>query len=617
MEVAKRRTMMEGRLRISYVLIPCLVFTLAVAVPLMASAALEKTEEWVARYNSPGNGDDQANAIAVDSSGNVCVTGEGEGDYATVKYDTNGNELWVARYNSPTDGSDEAYDIAVDTSGNIYVTGESYGSGTARDYATVKYDTDGNELWVKRYNGPGNGDDQAFSIAVDTSGNIYVTGRSYGSGTARDYATVKYDTAGNELWVKRYNGPGNGDDQAFSIAVDTSGNIYVTGKSTGSETGYDYATVKYDTNGNDLWVARYNSPADGPDEAYAIAVDTSGNIYVTGGSYGLSETGYDYATVKYDANGNELWVGRYSNSPINDYNEAAAIAVDSSGNAYVTGGSYGGDTTWDDFATVKYDGSAGNELWVKRYNGPGEDYDWAYAIAVDSSGNVYVTGRSYGGDTTWDDFATVKYDSAGNLIWVARYNSPGNGDDQARAIAIDTSGNTYVTGKSDGNGTGYDYATVKYGSAGAVEVTMDLPKGWSMISLPVIPDDASVAALFPDAVVVYGFEMGLGYVRKEIVEVGQGYWILVNEAQSYTLTGGPIDSYTIPVDADGWLMIGGCTGPATASVAPGNIGVIYKFTQAFGYQPVFESEFLERGKGYWILIQDATPGTTISVEKVD
>jgi hypothetical protein len=148
-------------------------------------------------------------------------------------------------------------------------------------------------------------------------------------------------------------------------------------------------------------------------------------------------------------------------------------------------------------------------------------------------------------------------------------------------------------------------------------VTMALPKGWSMISLPVIPDNASVAALFPDAVVVYGFEKSLGYVRKETLEAGQGYWILVNEAQSYTLTGKPIESYIIPIDADGWLMIGGCTEPAKASVDTGNIGVIYKFTQEFGYQRVLASESLERGQGYWVLINDATPDGTISVETVD
>ena len=151
----------------------------------------------------------------------------------------------MRRYNGPGNGTDWVEGIAVDGFGNVYVTGHSYGSGTNWDYATVKYDPQGNQLWVQRYNGPGNVDDGAFAIAVDGSGNVYVTGYSWGSGTYQDYATIKYDPVGNQLWEKRYNGPGNGDDFVYAIAVDGSGNVYVTGYSWGSGTGYDYAIIKY------------------------------------------------------------------------------------------------------------------------------------------------------------------------------------------------------------------------------------------------------------------------------------------------------------------------------------------------------------------------------------
>ncbi len=128
---------------------------------------------------------------------------------------------------------------------------------------------------------------------MDGSGNVYVTVWSVGSGTSEDYCTIKYDSAGNELWVARYNGPGNSAEDAQAIAVDGSGNVYITG---GSEV--DYATVKYDLDGNEIWVTHYDGPANGTDSARGMVVDALGNIYVTGGSDGVG-TGRDYATIKY------------------------------------------------------------------------------------------------------------------------------------------------------------------------------------------------------------------------------------------------------------------------------------------------------------------------------
>jgi hypothetical protein len=194
---------------------------------------------------------DQARAIGVDASGNVYVTGRSTSgttgsDYATVKYSTSGTERWVRRYDEPTIQDDGASAMAVDDSGNVYVTGRSYGTGTTGwDYATIKYDTDGHELWVERYNGPGNHSDYARSIAVDDSGSVYVTGCSVGRGGYWDYATVKYDTGGNELWVERYNGSGNLNDVANAAAVHSSGTVYVTGNSDGDGTSADYATIRY------------------------------------------------------------------------------------------------------------------------------------------------------------------------------------------------------------------------------------------------------------------------------------------------------------------------------------------------------------------------------------
>ena len=205
-------------------------------------------------------------------------------------------EEWVARYDGPL-GRGRAIALAVDTEGNVYVTGSSTGSGTAEDYATVKYSSEGEELWVARYDGPGGDDDYALALALDSDGNIYVTGSSEGSDLCSDYATVKYSPAGEELWVARYDGPGDGNDWGYALALDSDGNIYVTGSSGGLDTGEDYATVKYSSEGEELWVARYDRPGGGSAVANALAVDSEGNVYVTGAG-----------TIKYNTEGEELWV---------------------------------------------------------------------------------------------------------------------------------------------------------------------------------------------------------------------------------------------------------------------------------------------------------------------
>jgi len=317
-------------------------------------------------------------------------------------------QQWVARYNGPGNSGDYARSIALDGSGNVYVTGYSTGTGTNEDYCTIKYNSSGDTLWVRRYDGPGNNYDYAYSIVVDGSGNVYVTGGSSGNGTSLDYCTIKYNSSGVQQWVARYNGPGNGSDAARSITLDGSGNVYVTGGSYGSGTNADYCTIKYNSSGVEQWVARYNGPGNVNDETYSIAVDALGNVYVTGYSYG-NGTGYDYCTIKYNSSGVQQWVAIY-NGPANYHDYAYSIALDGSGNVYVTGYSYGNVAGYD-YCTIKYN-SSGVQQWVARYNGPGNGDDAAFSIAVDVSGNVHVTGRSYGNGTDYD-YCTIKYNSSG------------------------------------------------------------------------------------------------------------------------------------------------------------------------------------------------------------
>jgi uncharacterized delta-60 repeat protein len=431
------------------------------ALPLFAQSV---DTAWVRRYNGPISDYDAAKAIVVDSSGNVYVTGGSKGsgtdwDYATIKYNSNGDTAWVRRYNGPSDSTDSPQAIAVDVSGNVYVTGGSYGGATRSDYATIKYFPNGDTAWVRRYNGPSNDYDYANALATDGSGNVYVTGTIVVSYENYDYATIKYYPDGDTAWVRSYNGPGNGYDYASAITVDDSGNVYVTGSSVGSGTSYDYAIIKYYPNGNTAWVKRYNGPGNSEDWTRAVALDSSGNVYVTGGSDGIT-TSLDYATIKYKPNGDTAWVRRY-NGPENLGDYAFAITVDGSGNVYVAGVSYG-DSTSNDYVTIKCFPN-GDTVWVRRYNGPENGFDWSWTIAVDGSGNVYVAGYSMGSGTDFD-YCTIKYDSSGNECWVRRYNSPDNLIDQATALAVDGSGSVYITGFSQQTSGyyNYDYATIKY-----------------------------------------------------------------------------------------------------------------------------------------------------------
>jgi subtilisin family serine protease len=434
------------------------------AVDLTSTLLSENNSEilWASRYIGP-TGTDYAQALAVDNQGNVYVAGTSAGldtlyDYATIKYDANGNQLWAARYNGPANGDDFATAMIIDNSGNVYITGHSTNTNGSADYLTIKYDTNGNQLWATRYNGPADSYDNAAGIALDNSGNVYVTGTSVGLGSSDDYATIKYDPDGNQLWVARYNGPANNADMAKAAAVDNWGNVYVTGSSNDAYGLSDFATVKYDSNGNQLWAQRYNGPGNDYDQPQAMAIDNAGNTIVTGSSYG-DGPGNDYATVKYATDGSQLWVARY-NGPGNDEDMPHSLAIDTSGSVYVTGESYGTGND-SDYATVKYD-SDGAQLWVARYNGPANNYDTANALVLDASGNVYVTGSSvrYGSNSHYN-YLTVKYNSNGAQLWVSRHD--GSGYYSAAAIAVDSSENVYVTGSNTYCATGDNYVTIKYG----------------------------------------------------------------------------------------------------------------------------------------------------------
>lgn len=421
------------------------------------------SEAWVARNTWSGRSYDVATAVATDSAGNVYVTGYGFNgttyDFVTAKYDgASGQQLWTNAYSGP--GDDVPTSLAVDAAGNVVVTGSSSGENLY-DYLTIKYSASGSQLWSARYNGPANQDDLASSVAVDATGNVVVTGTSYHGNTRYDYATVRYSASGQLLWQVQYNGATNGDDLPTDVALDAAGNAYVTG-TTYTSTQSDYATLKYDAaTGQQQWVALYNAPANSYDLVRGLAVDAAGNVAITGTSDNGRE--YDYATVKYTSNGQQEWTQRY-NGAASGYDEATAVALDAAGNVVVTGYAETVRSNWD-CITFKYAASGGQPLWQAQYNGPDGGYDEARDVAVDKAGNVAVTGRSFTGSGQ-SELATIHYSSVGQQRWASRYHSPGTGDEAPTCLAVDAAGNVTVAGYAPGrSATDTDHAVGKFAAA--------------------------------------------------------------------------------------------------------------------------------------------------------
>jgi hypothetical protein len=316
-------------------------------------------------------------------------------------------------------------------------------------------------------------------MKMDALNNVYITGRSMGLFNL-DFATVKYDSAGNLVWVARYEGPANDYDSGEDLDIDKFGNVYVTGISNGGGklTWYDYCTIKYDANGDSIWVRRFSgnyiAVADWP---WAVRVDETLNVYVTGYANIFFNTGVDICTIKYDSAGTQQWVGAFD-GVAHRTDGACCLELDNNGNVYVAGQSYHDNSeTNSDYAAIKYN-SSGVQQWVYLYNGPANDFDAVTDLLIGSDGSIYTTGESSpsGNYYTNRDFYTVKYNPAGVVQWSQRYNGPGDSVDVPYEIIEDNSGNLYVVGRSGGVGTGDDATVVKYSqSIGITPITGKIP----------------------------------------------------------------------------------------------------------------------------------------------
>jgi len=433
-----------------------------------------------------GNNYDVGTGIAVDSEGNAYVTGHtasdettfpvavgpdltyhGDSDAFIAKVNASGTALVYAGYIGGI-GNDVGTGIAVDSAGNAYVTGYTVSNETTFPVAVgpdLIYNNGSYDAFVAKVNASGTalvyagyigGDnyDYGNGIAVDSTGNAYITGRTgshevtfpvavgpdltYYNGAYSDAFVAKVNASGTALVYAGYIG-GNNYDVGNGIAVDSAGNAYITGHTGSDETTFPVAVgpdLTYNGAYSDAFVAKVNASGtalvyagyiggDKYDFGNGIAVDSEGNAYVTGYT-GSHETTFPVAVgpdltyigaysdafvAKVNASGTALVYAGYIGG--NNYDVGNGIAVDSEGNAYITGSTGSDETTfpvaigpdltyngaYSDAFVAKVNAS-GTALVYAGYIG-GNSYDYGKGIAVDSAGNAYIAGSTASNETTF------------------------------------------------------------------------------------------------------------------------------------------------------------------------------------------------------------------------
>jgi uncharacterized delta-60 repeat protein len=383
----------------------------------------------------------------------------GDTDVVVFKIDTNGNRVWSRTYDGPGSYKDAARDMFVDAAGNIYIAGFTYfvDSGNpalnSYDYLLLKYNAGGDLVWSKQYGGNPGYDDFARSIKVDASGNVYVGGYSWGVGTYANYATVKYNSTGDQMWAKRFAG-GNGEI-LNEVEVDTAGNVYVTGYSNRTAAGgsEDIVTIKYDAAGEQQWLNRYNSAADDSDEGYALEITPSGDVLVLGESYDFGNSTMLVHKIA-GATGVAVFTRDLSSIDPDRSEFPESIKLDADGNIILSGMLYD-DVSYNVDSFVAKLNSEATVTWAKTYDGPAdEDYDGDPKIAL-FGGAIYLAVTSEGFANA--DIQVIKYLADGSVDWTYRYGNPYFSDDYVseysvdngqRSMLLDPQGNVYVAGES-------------------------------------------------------------------------------------------------------------------------------------------------------------------------
>lgn len=369
---------------------------------------------------------------------------------------------WVVRYNGLNNSNDIAYSLAVDDTGNVFVTGGS-NEESSSCLTTIKYNSSGIQQWLSRYYGTANGPNEARSIKLDKNGNVYVVGTACVSYSLQtDIVTIKYNPAGIQQWLSAYKSQINGNCWGASLVLDDSNNVYVAGTRMDSLEGYDFVTIKYSPSGVQQWVKLYNGPSNYTDYVSKIIIDDSRNLYVSGISW-TTPLVFEYAIVKYSSSGVQQWVIRqFGSDNTSDYKHG--IAVDRLGYVFFAGSS--GYAGLQYIVTARYN-SSGSIQWMATYNAPGFGcQSEASSLVIDTIGNAYVTGYSLSPvNYTLQGCITIKYNSSGVQQWLRIY---GGTEEFAGGtkILVDDWGYVYVVGSIEFLQSGYDYLTLSYDNSG-------------------------------------------------------------------------------------------------------------------------------------------------------
>lgn len=307
-----------------------LLITLALAGLAGVGLAQVVDTVWTRHFTGNPNSADLGRSCAYDSiTGYLYIAGNlrditNVDDYIIIKYDLNGDTVWVRTFNGTANSTDEANACAIGDSNNIYVTGRSY-NGSNYDILTIKFKPNGDTVWTRAYNGEYNSNDEAYSCATDLNGNIFVAGLSYDS-TQSKLILIKYTANGDTVWTRKYTMPGSSGDIAYSCAISGDTVIYVAGKSAMPDHGYSLL-LKYKQNGDVVWSRQgiYD------ETARNCSTDKIGNIYISGTR---SITNFDYFITKYNSYGDTLWSKVY-NGPVNSEDMAKGSTIDKEGNTHL------------------------------------------------------------------------------------------------------------------------------------------------------------------------------------------------------------------------------------------------------------------------------------------